>query len=159
MKRAILAVSLAAIAAWGLGCQKETPTVTEPPPGSKVEVVGGMENQIFAASSATLLKLTDGTTAQPVADANGRVRAVSLARANSGGITVDCACGAGCTPGGAAGCIVGIPTGGQEASCGGICEAPNMSCGSCRFWFTQPAAGTIQATWVQRKDAAATTRQ
>lgn len=161
MKIASLAASLAAITALGMGCQKETetPTVADPPPASRVEVVSGMENQIFTAPSATVLKLTDGTTAEPVADAGGTVRGVSIRRGNSGGITVECACGIGCSPGGAAGCVAIIPTGGSEASCGGKCDAPNMSCGSCRFWFPQPAVGSVQATWVKRKDAAATTRQ
>ena len=160
MKTAILAATLAAITAFGMGCRKDTapPAVADPPPGSRVEVVSGMENQIFTAQSATLLKLTAGTTAQPVADADGMVRGVSIARDNAGGITVECGCGIGCTPGGAAGCIVGIPTGGTEASCGGTCQAPNMSCGGCTFWFPQPDAGSVHSTWVRRTDAAATRR-
>ena len=164
MRSAILAAALAAIAAFGTGCQKkaDSSVVVDPPPGSKVEVVSGMENQAFTAQSAgagQLLKLTEGTTVEPVADASGVVRSVIIARDNSGGITMDCACGIGCSPGGAAGCVGGILPGGHDASCDGICEAPNMSCGRCRFWFTQPGAGTVQSTWVKRKDAAATATQ
>jgi hypothetical protein len=78
-----------------------------------------------------------------------------MARDNSGGLSIDCACGAGCNPGGAAGCIIQFDDAGGNATCGGICEAPNMSCGSCRFWFSQPATGSVHAKWVKRKDVVA----
>ena len=161
---ALLAASLAVIATLA-GCQKETaaPTVADPPAGSRVEVVGGMENEIFTAQSGQHIALTEGTTANPVTNPDGVVTGVSIARDNSGGIDVSCDCPGGCTEGdgtpGGPGCVVGIPTGGHDASCSGSCSAPNKSCMGCSFSFPQPEAGSLHAKWVKRKDLAATKSQ
>jgi hypothetical protein len=159
MKAKILVTLFAALAACiTTACSKPSATDTEPAAGTQVFVVGGMKNEIFEARSGQSIALTDGTVATPITDAKGTVTGVSIARDNAGGIDVSCACPAGCsegdgTPGGA-GCVVGIPTGGKDASCGGSCSSPNQSCMACSFSFSQPGANDIRAKWVKRKEIA-----
>ena len=160
MKRLTPALSIAALALlFSTACSKHkdpAPVGDAPVAGTQVLVVGGMKNQIFEASSGQRIALTEGSVGTPVTNADGSVKGISIARDNAGGIDVSCLCPAGCsegdgTPGGA-GCIVGIPTGGNEASCGGSCSSDNQSCMSCSFSFPQPDATDVRAKWVKRTD-------
>ena|SRR5688572_6148306 len=153
---------LAALAVFFVaGCSKDPDPASSgdsPAAGTEILVVGGMKNQIFEASSGQHISLTEGTVGAPVTDKDGNVTGISIARDNSGGIDVSCACPAGCsegdgTPGGA-GCIAGIQPGGTDASCGGSCSSPNQSCMSCSFSFAQPSPTDIRAKWVKRTDHA-----
>jgi hypothetical protein len=153
---------LAAFAAYmTAGCSKPSATSgedTAPAEGTQVLVVGGMTNEIFEAGSGQHITLTEGTVGTPVTDKDGNVRGISIARDNAGGIDVSCACPAGCsegdgTPGGP-GCVVGIPTGGKDASCSGSCSSQTQSCMACSFSFPQPASTDIRAKWVKRKQLA-----
>lgn len=159
MKAKVFACTAAALAVCLVAaCSKPSATTAEntaPAEGTQVLVAGGMNNEIFKADSGQRITLADGAVGTPVTDKDGNIRGISIARDNAGGIDVSCSCPAGCsegdgTPGGP-GCVVGIPTGGKDASCSGSCSSQTQSCMSCTFSFTQPASTDIRANWVKRK--------
>jgi hypothetical protein len=153
-----LTATLAAIGMLAaVGCQKSSTQPPEPPAGSKVNVVGGMKNQIFEASSARHIVLTKGTTSTPITDQDGTVRGVSVAKDNDTGLPVACECPGGCSPGDGSGgpIVIGCVTvsGPNDVGCEGSCTAPNKSCMGCSFTYPQPEPGSPRAAWVKRTDA------
>ena len=149
----LLAASLVVLA----GCTKSTdPGPPDPPPGTQVQVVAGMKNQIFEAASPQKLAVLAGVTATPTVDADGHARGLAIAKDNVPGLELSCDCPAGCKPESEPGdeiilgCAVG--TDGNIASCSGNCETDTSSCEGCSFSFPQPEVGDPRAAWVKRVD-------
>src|SRR6478752_7366301 len=96
--------AVALLVSIALGCQHArepeatTPAADAPPEAQKTQIVANMKTIAFEAQSSRDITLTPGTTMTPVTDGGGTVRGIIVARDNTG-ITLNCDCPAGCSPG------------------------------------------------------------
>jgi hypothetical protein len=167
MKRQTLMIMIVAFLV--LGCEQNTsapsqsptnaPTAKTPAAGTRVMLVAGMKTPAFEAKSSQLFSVTPGTRLVPVPGKDGQVTTVTIARDNAGGIDAHCGCPDGCSEGtgepGSTGCVVGLPTGSPDASCGGNCSTDNSSCSGCFWSFQQPDPSSPSAILAERLDLVA----